>query len=100
VACSTAWVRLLACLLPLSVAHTGAPLLACRSVCRSPFALPALLVAAPALFYLVLFATGASLDDAREAGWVSKPQVRVCVHACMHMQPACVWVCGSLCAPS
>jgi len=44
--------------------------------CRSPFALPALLVTAPLLFYGVLFACGMSLEDAREAGWVSKPQVR------------------------
>ena len=51
------------------------PLPSCHYLCRSPFALPALLVAAPAFFYLVLFATGASLDEAREAGWVSKPQV-------------------------
>ncbi|KAI7843279.1 hypothetical protein COHA_003111 [Chlorella ohadii] len=41
---------------------------------RSPFALPTLLVAAPAAFYAVLFATGHSLEDAREAGWVGKPQ--------------------------
>ena len=41
---------------------------------RSPFALPALLLLAPALFYGVLAAAGMSLADAREAGWVSKPQ--------------------------
>ena len=44
------------------------------SSCRSPFALPTLLVAAPAAFYAVLFATGHTLADARAAGWVSKPQ--------------------------
>jgi SulP family sulfate permease len=41
---------------------------------RSPFALPTLLVAAPAAFYAVLFTTGHTLADARAAGWVSKPQ--------------------------
>lgn len=41
---------------------------------RSPFALPALLLAAPALFYGVLAACGWSLADARAAGWVSTPQ--------------------------
>lgn len=41
---------------------------------RSPFVLPALLVAAPALFYAVLWCQGMSLEEAREAGWVSKPQ--------------------------
>ena len=45
---------------------------------RSPFALPALLVAAPLLFYAFLFARGLTLEDARNAGWVSKPQVRAC----------------------
>lgn len=49
-------------------------LLACRRCRRSPLALPALLVAAPLLFYAFLLARGLSLDDAREAGWVSKPQ--------------------------
>lgn len=42
--------------------------------CRSPFALPALLLACPLLFYAFLFAFGLTLEDAREAGWVSKPQ--------------------------
>ncbi|PRW58410.1 sulfate transporter [Chlorella sorokiniana] len=41
---------------------------------RSPFALPALLLAAPAVFYGVLAACGWSLADARAAGWVSSPQ--------------------------
>ena len=41
---------------------------------RSPLALPALLLAVPALFYVALFAAGLSLEDARQAGWVSKPQ--------------------------
>ncbi|KAL4431193.1 hypothetical protein ABPG75_006449 [Micractinium tetrahymenae] len=40
---------------------------------KSPFALPALLVATPAAFYGLLWARGMSLDEAREAGWVSKP---------------------------
>ena len=52
---------------------------ACMSLpagtCRSPFALPALLVAVPAAFYGLLWTYGISLDEAREAGWVSKPNV-------------------------
>jgi len=41
---------------------------------RSPFALPALLLAAPAIFYGVLAACGWTLEDSRAAGWVSTPQ--------------------------
>ncbi|GAB4822722.1 hypothetical protein N2152v2_009768 [Parachlorella kessleri] len=41
---------------------------------RSPFALPVLLLMIPAVFYVVLWAAGVSLEEAREAGWVSKPQ--------------------------
>lgn len=41
---------------------------------RSPLALPALLLAAPLVFYAVLWARGISLEEARQAGWVSAPQ--------------------------
>ena len=41
---------------------------------RSPFALPALLLATPLAFYATLAALGLSLDDARAAGWVAAPQ--------------------------
>ena len=79
-ACMHVWVAvcLLACCSSAQHSHSPRPM-PLSLHCRSPFALPALLVAAPALFYLVLFATGVSLDDAREAGWVSKPQVSVCL---------------------
>lgn len=43
--------------------------------CRSPFALPLLLVAIPLAFYAVLWSMGLTLDDARAAGWVTQPQV-------------------------
>ncbi|KAL4419479.1 hypothetical protein ABPG77_008281 [Micractinium sp. CCAP 211/92] len=42
---------------------------------RSPFALPALLVAVPAAFYGLLWTCDITLDEAREAGWVSKPNL-------------------------
>lgn len=41
---------------------------------RSPYALPALLLAVPAAFYAVLALGGWSLEDARRAGWVVTPQ--------------------------
>jgi hypothetical protein len=41
---------------------------------RSPFALPLLLLALPLGFYGVLWAAGLTLEDARDAGWVTKPQ--------------------------
>ncbi len=44
---------------------------------RSPFALPILLLAVPCVFYGLLRAFGYTLQDAQEAGWVSKPQVRI-----------------------
>lgn len=47
---------------------TGGFLLVLRR-CRHPAALPAAIVAVPALFYLALAATGASLADAADAGW-------------------------------
>lgn len=42
---------------------------------RSPWALPAVLVALPAAFYAVLLATGTSLAEAQAAGWALQPQV-------------------------
>lgn len=42
---------------------------------RSPYALPALLLATPLLFYAALAAAGMSLADAQAAGWVTRPQV-------------------------
>jgi hypothetical protein len=37
-------------------------------------------VVVPLLFYAALFAAGYSLDDAREAGWISKSQVLKRMH--------------------
>ena len=37
------------------------------------FAIPALLLAIPASFYLLLLVTGSSFDDARRAGWLQAP---------------------------
>ena len=42
---------------------------------RSPYVLPALLLAVPVAFHGVLLVAGVSLDQAREAGWVTKPEV-------------------------
>jgi hypothetical protein len=44
---------------------------------RSPWALPVTLAAVPAAFYAYLLATGTSLADAQDAGWVLKPEVSV-----------------------
>lgn len=55
--------------------HRPAPTRRTGPACRSAFALPMLLVATPAAFYALLWARGMSLDEAREAGWVSKPNV-------------------------
>lgn len=41
---------------------------------RSPWALPVTLAAVPAAFHLYLLATGTSLEQAQDAGWVLKPQ--------------------------
>ena len=55
--------QLAACL-----ACTGMFLLVLRK-CSHPAALPAAIVAVPAVFYAALFAAGSSLADAAEAGW-------------------------------
>ena len=45
---------------------------------RNPLALPATLVAIPAVFYAVLLAAGISLADAQAAGWVpAAAEVRI-----------------------
>ncbi|KAI8470530.1 MAG: hypothetical protein J3K34DRAFT_255209 [Monoraphidium minutum] len=41
---------------------------------RSPWALPAVLVALPLAFHAVLLATGITLEQAQDAGWALKPQ--------------------------
>lgn len=43
---------------------------------RSPYALPALLLAVPAAFHLALLVAGVSLEEARAGGWVTPAQVR------------------------
>jgi hypothetical protein len=42
----------------------------------SPWALPITLAAVPAAFHVYLLATGTTLADAQDAGWVLKPEVR------------------------
>ena len=64
--------------------HAVGPLAACAAAatflfivikrCRHPAALPAAIIAIPLAFYGVLTATGASLADARSAGWVLPPE--------------------------
>jgi hypothetical protein len=41
----------------------------------SPWALPITLAAVPAAFHVYLLATGTTLADAQDAGWVLKPEV-------------------------
>ncbi len=43
---------------------------------RNPFVLPVVLVAIPATFHIVLLATGTSMQQAADAGWVMQPEVR------------------------
>lgn len=43
---------------------------------RHPLALPAMLLAIPAFFYACLAASGISLQQARDAGWVAQLEVR------------------------
>jgi hypothetical protein len=70
---------------------------------RSPFALPAVLVALPLAFYAVLLATGTSLAEAQDLGWALKPQVRDALHgrgraSCFAgFAPA---LCRAVCAPA
>ena len=42
---------------------------------RNPFVLPVVLVAIPAIFHIVLVATGTSLQQAADAGWLMQPEV-------------------------
>jgi sulfate permease, SulP family len=42
----------------------------------NPIALPLLLAATPAVFFAAVYAAGGSLETARAAGWVTKPQVQ------------------------
>ena len=44
---------------------------------KSPWALPAVLVIIPGVFFIVLLGMGKSLADAQDCGWVSRPQVSV-----------------------
>jgi SulP family sulfate permease len=49
---------------------TGLVLTFTSRLATNPGALPILMVSIPALFYLLLYLTGTSLDDVREDGWV------------------------------
>ena len=55
-----------------TVAASAAILLVMRRA-RSPWALPALLASIPLLFHAILLATGTSLAQAQDGGWVIKP---------------------------
>lgn len=44
---------------------------------KSPWALPAILVVIPGIFFVVLLAMHKSLADAQDSGWVSRPQVSI-----------------------
>jgi hypothetical protein len=57
-------------------AGSTALLLATLKFGRNPIALPAVLVSIPVVFHLVLLATGTSLQQAADAGWVMQPEVR------------------------
>ena len=46
-------------------------------VCRSPVALPIVLLVIPVSFHLVLLATKCSLVQAADSGWVMQPEVRL-----------------------
>ncbi|KAG7382232.1 DnaJ sub B member 9 [Phytophthora pseudosyringae] len=48
----------------------GALLLTIAKYFKNPFALSTAIVAMPVVFFLVLVASGISLDDARESGWI------------------------------
>jgi SulP family sulfate permease len=43
----------------------------------SPWALPVTLAAVPAVFHVYLLASGTTLAQAQDAGWVLKPEVRL-----------------------
>jgi hypothetical protein len=44
--------------------------------CKSTLVLPGVLIITTLIFYLVLMATGSTLDDAREYGWLDRYIVR------------------------
>lgn len=57
-------------------AGATALLLATLKFARNPFALPAVLISIPVIFHIVLLATGTSLQQAADAGWVMQHEVR------------------------
>ena len=44
---------------------------------KSPWALPAVLIFTPGVFFVVLACLHKSLAEAQDGGWVSKPAVRI-----------------------
>jgi hypothetical protein len=63
-------------LLKLAAAIAGSGAMAgALHMMRHPLALPAMLVAIPAIFYAYLAASGISLQTARDAGWVAQLEV-------------------------
>lgn len=64
-----------------AVASTAALLLTLKHS-RNPFVLPAVLVAIPVSFHVILLATGTSLQQAADAGWLMQPEVRSPLAVC------------------
>lgn len=60
----------------------------CMTRAESPWALPVTLAAVPAAFHAYLLLSGTTLAQAQDAGWVLKPEVRVC--ACVLLWRVCV----------
>lgn len=54
----------------------------CMTRARSPWALPITLAIVPATFHIYLLATGTTLTQAQDAGWVLKPEVGVGETSC------------------
>lgn len=61
---------------------------------RNPFVLPVILVAIPLTFHAVLLATGTSLQQAADAGWLMQPEVRNChvlrLTSCRMLSSLCI----------
>lgn len=57
----------------------GLVLWVCMTRAESPWALPVTLAAVPAAFHAYLLISGTTLAQAQDAGWVLKPEVRLCM---------------------
>ena len=74
-----------------AVASTAALLLTLKHS-RNPFVLPAVLVAIPVSFHVILLATGTSLQQAADAGWLMQPEVRSPLAVCKFQMFLCLFV--------